>query len=199
MSREKIIAMIRMNAPVFETSSLQTKEKIELPAERLKELFIGNLRKVGAEFAEVNDEKEISALIEKDFHPICDFRNPDVWKEYQTASLEKLDQIDTVLLEGQFGVAENGAIWLDETNFPNRLIPFIAWKVFLILNSEQIVEDMHQAYHRIQSIYTGFGVFISGPSKTADIEQSLVYGAHGPVSLTVIMHSGYRNKQTNQS
>jgi L-lactate dehydrogenase complex protein LldG len=45
-----------------------------------------------------------------------------------------------------------------------------------------------RAYTRIDLNTTGFGVFIAGPSKTADIEQSLVIGAHGPVKSTVIIY-----------
>ncbi len=46
---------------------------------------------------------------------------------------------------------------------------------------------MQQAYERIGDLDYGFGTFITGPSKTADIEQSLVLGAHGARGLTVFL------------
>jgi L-lactate dehydrogenase complex protein LldG len=48
---------------------------------------------------------------------------------------------------------------------------------------------MHEAYERISFRGRGFGTFIAGPSKTADIEQSLVIGAHGPKELTIVLVS----------
>lgn len=46
---------------------------------------------------------------------------------------------------------------------------------------------MHQAYDCIGNQEYGFGTFISGPSKTADIEESLVIGTHGARGLMVFI------------
>jgi L-lactate dehydrogenase complex protein LldG len=98
---------------------------------------------------------------------------------------EQLNTIDVAVLNGEFGVAENGAVWVEK--FRYRAIPFIAQHLILVLHQKGIVSTMHEAYAiLIKDGMPSFGVFISGPSKTADIEQSLVYGAHGARSLTVI-------------
>jgi L-lactate dehydrogenase complex protein LldG len=69
-------------------------------------------------------------------------------------------------------------------------LPFITEHLVLIVRADNIVDNMLEAYQRIQLHETGFGVFISGPSKTADIEQSLVYGAHGAVKCTAVLVTG---------
>jgi len=95
--------------------------------------------------------------------------------------------LDLAILEGQVAVAENGAIWLDESNLEMRAIPFITSHLVIVIKEENLVGNMHQAYDKIGLDHSGFGVFIAGPSKTADIEQSLVVGAHGAMSLRVVI------------
>ena len=105
-----------------------------------------------------------------------------------------LEDVDFAILPGQFGVAENGAVWLTDTELKHRVICFIPQHVALVIRAagdpaEAIVDNMHQAYQRVAVDGPRFGLFVSGPSKTADIEQSLVIGAHGPRSLTVFLWS----------
>jgi L-lactate dehydrogenase complex protein LldG len=97
----------------------------------------------------------------------------------------RLESIDFAILPGEFAVAENGAIWVTDERLRHRAIYFITQHLSLVLPAGQIVHNMHEAYARVQVGTSSLGVFISGPSKTADIEQSLVIGAHGPRSLTV--------------
>lgn len=96
-----------------------------------------------------------------------------------------LEAVDFAVLPGKFGVAENGAIWVTNEKIRHRAIYFIVQHLALVIPADQIVDNMHQAYDRLSFPQAGYGAFISGPSKTADIEQSLVIGAHGPRSLTV--------------
>ncbi len=99
----------------------------------------------------------------------------------------RLADLDVAILAGEFAVAENGAVWLTDRNLRHRAAPFIAQHVVLVVPRTQLVHHLHQAYQRLEFSGAGYGVFISGPSKTADIEQSLVIGAHGPRSLTVML------------
>ena len=86
----------------------------------------------------------------------------------------------------QIGVAENGAVWIEQ-DVKQRAIYFIAEKLVILLDKNKIVNNMHEAYKLIDTGEYGFGTFISGPSKTADIEQALVMGAHGARDVTVVL------------
>ena len=102
-----------------------------------------------------------------------------------SAEASLLEDIDITCLSGSICVAENGAIWVPEHSMGNRLLPFICTRLMLVVERANIVGTMHDAYGRIDAFADGFGAFIAGPSKTADIEQALVIGAHGAKGLTV--------------
>ena len=91
----------------------------------------------------------------------------------------RLEDLDFVIYPGQFAVAENGAVWLTDENLKHRVVFFITQYLVLVLSRRDVLHNMHQAYARAKPPQPGFGLFLSGPSKTADIEQSLVIGAHG--------------------
>lgn len=98
-----------------------------------------------------------------------------------------LASLDLLVCAASLGVAENGAVWIATSDAIHRAALFIAQRVVIVVSAETIVTDMHDAYASINPRATSFGTFVSGPSKTADIEQSLVIGAHGPKELTLIV------------
>lgn len=99
----------------------------------------------------------------------------------------ELDGVHTAVFPARFGVCENGAVWIEETDLGHRVLPMIAEHLFIVLRADQIVADMHDAYARVGKMGSGFGLFLAGPSKTADIEQCLVIGAHGARGATVFI------------
>ncbi len=103
------------------------------------------------------------------------------------ADPHKLSTLDWTIVRGEFGVAENGSIWVDGATLPHRVMVFIAQYLAIVVSRAEILDNMHQAYARIGAPTPGFGLFVSGPSKTADIEQSLVLGAHGCRELQVFL------------
>lgn len=99
----------------------------------------------------------------------------------------EFEKLDWVIAPGRFAVAENGAVWVSGRSLPHRVLLFIPQYLAIVVSRSQVVDHMHDAYARIGRPDAAFGVFVSGPSKTADIEQSLVLGAHGCRTLQVFL------------
>ncbi len=147
-------------------------------------VFVPNLAMLNAELSAISawkDARKIVATVE----------GIESLSTQQRVDLQQIDDphvtedIDFAVLPGEFAVAENGAVWITDSIVKQRAIYFIAQHLALIIRADQVVHNMHEAYHRLSFDTAHFGAFISGPSKTADIEQSLVIGAHGPRSMTV--------------
>lgn len=99
----------------------------------------------------------------------------------------RLAPLDFAVLQGEFAVAENAAIWVTDRGVRHRAVYFIVQHLAIVVPTAEVVHNMHEAYARLALGAAGFGCFLSGPSKTADIEQSLVIGAHGARSLNVFI------------
>lgn len=91
-----------------------------------------------------------------------------------------------LVLPGRFAVAENGAVYVDASDTASRADVVSCEHLVLIVSSTTIVATMHEAV-RLMPTSSACGWFLSGPSKTADIEQSLVIGAQGARTLTVLL------------
>jgi len=194
-SKQDILEAIRRNAP----------PPAELPPDGPAvtyddglEQFSATLTAVGGQCEVVQNLDEINAKLHETpeyskAKVVCTLM-PGVGRSHldldQVADPHELEDVDFAILSGRFAVAENAAVWVTDDRVKHRAIFFIPQHVALVVPfaaepADSILDNLHQAYQRISFDKPRFGLFISGPSKTADIEQSLVIGAHGPRSLTV--------------
>jgi L-lactate dehydrogenase complex protein LldG len=191
-NKEEILKSIRKHKATFPDAIIDypvLPQDSGLSPEKLRDKFIQSLKTAGADVLEVGKDK-VETTLSSLGNNILNFNKPEIRAEYNASCpLEKLGKIECLILYGNFGVAENGAIWIEDKDMPNRLLPFITQHLILQMDVREIVPTMQDAYRRVDLQDIGFGVFISGPSKTADIEQSLVYGAHGAKELTVLLVS----------
>jgi L-lactate dehydrogenase complex protein LldG len=148
---------------------------------------------IGAQIYEADNMESVPLLIQNNFdlqgRIISNLMELGTIAEILSTQLvpQSLEDVEWAILKGDFGVAENGAIWFPESMMGIRVLPFICQQLILIVQKKDIVPMMSHAYERIGASDYPYGTFIAGPSKTADIEQSLVLGAHGARSLGIIL------------
>lgn len=191
-SRELILSKIKTNKP--EQSPLPELFEFPRPDVSLVDNFKDVLAFVGGRAIELSDSQTIESIIKEvypDLNNICsNFKGLDLPQIdlSKITDAHDLSHIELAIIEADFGVAENAAVWIPSNILAFRALPFITQHMVFILKKHNLVWNMHQAYEKLEINQAGgYGVFISGPSKTADIEQSLVIGAHGSRSLIVIL------------
>ena len=193
-SRERILEAVKESQPdLRELPNLDLFYQNQNTNEENLANFIYTVELIGAKVYPVQDYQQIIDQLKADFDltgkrvvsAVAELNS--FADQYNGLDNHELANVELMVLPTHFAVAENGACWVNDELYRERLLPFIPQHLAFILKNENIVPTMHQAYERIADKKYGYGAFIAGPSKTADIEQSLVLGAHGPRSLRVFV------------
>ncbi|HEX2534164.1 MAG TPA: LUD domain-containing protein [Chitinophagaceae bacterium] len=192
-SRERILSAVRKSQPEF----LPLPERYAPPpGESSADRFAASLQGIGGQARVLAPGEDLPAVLRELFPEARRVvsADPVVAAHYlhdpEATVHRSLEDVEVALIRPAFGVAENGAVWVTEAELKIRVLPFICEHLVALLSVRDIVPHMQAAYARIGSADYGFGAFIAGPSKTADIEQSLVLGAHGPKTMTVLLLPG---------
>jgi len=190
-SKEDILKKYRSNIrEQFDMPDLSDIQAVTYPNPLLQ--FINMTKSVGGNAIEVEKGSDINKLIRELFPDAVEIasnlpeitiatRNPD-----EVDSASDLNGTDVGIIRGAFGVAENACVWIPQ-QMKEKAVMIISENLIILLKKSEIVNNMHEAYKRIEMNDYGYGTFISGPSKTADIAQVLVMGAQAARSATVLL------------
>lgn len=191
-SRATMLEKIKQNQALI-TNELPSLSFLGLDTFDLLVQYKNVLKSIGGDFVEVANYNEVITFIKNNYSnekrkittipELAEIAATDWFND----DPHTLANVELTLVRAHFGVAENSALWVTDDLLGQRVATFIPQYLAIIVNKKDIVATMHQAYDRIGNQEYGFGTFIAGPSKTADIEQSLVLGAHGARGLTVFI------------
>ncbi|UYQ94618.1 LUD domain-containing protein [Chitinophaga horti] len=188
-SREKILAAVKKNQPELAPMAEYIQPE---RAEDLVAKFAIVLDGIGGKAVMVQRMEEIRQHLQEHWlgkgrivSMVPELR--DLGEQPSEVDPHQFENVELAILPAHFAVAENSAVWVTEELLQQRVLPFITQNLAVIVRRERLVATMHHAYELIGNGDYGFGTFIAGPSKTADIEQSLVLGAHGSKSMTVFL------------
>jgi L-lactate dehydrogenase complex protein LldG len=190
-SRDKILEAVLKNQPPL--TSLPVIDMYGGDSSDLVQTYVHIFKSIGGSAFVTANLEQTASLIETQFdltkRTVTTLPEFGHFAEMITTRVapHAYEDVELAIIRGHLGVAENGAVWLTDRWMGQRIIPYICQHLVVILDSDCVVPTLHQAYERIGVGDYGFAGFIGGPSKTADIEQALVLGAHGPLTMTVYL------------
>lgn len=194
-SREEILAALRQNTrETYDKPDLSQLKPITY-ADPVAEFIKKTTTTAGARLIEMKDGDELCNIVREAYPEakVIASNLPGVQAQLNpdTATVEELEKADVGVIRGEIGVAENACIWIPQT-MKERAVCFASEQLVIVIRRDAIVNNMHEAYARIAASQEyfkeyKFGTFISGPSKTADIEGALVYGAQAARGVTVVL------------
>lgn len=197
-TREEILSRLRKNTrETYDLPDLSSIKPITF-ADPVEEFKVKTTTTAGAKLIELAADGDLNQAIREAYPDakIIASNLPGVDADMNPDAVEnaqQLMQVDVGVVEGRIGVAENACIWIPQ-QMKEKAVCFASEQLVIVLRCQDIVNNMHEAYERIaksQEFFQQypFGTFISGPSKTADIESALVYGAQAARGVTVILLS----------
>jgi L-lactate dehydrogenase complex protein LldG len=188
-NREVILGAIRSNLPKQQVEHPGI-PVFQRPSTPRKPEFEQHLQQAGGIAHDVGTVAEAEAKL-MTLHPgakvICS-AVPEIAGTRRVENVldpHELADVDVGIVRAQFGVAETGAIWLTQEDLIVNALAMLSQHLIVLLDPEQIVPDMHEAYRCVRLNETAFGCFMMGPSATADVEATLVHGAQGARSLNI--------------
>ena len=188
-SREDILAQVRKNQPA--PQPLPAVPTFDTDIGSPLECFKTAVLRMGGKVADPPADGDLDALIRRmfpDAKVICS-ATPEVAGNRPISDVREpadLDDVDVGVVRAVYGVAETGSVWLTEAEFKVNTLGFLAQHLVVLLDPSRIVGNLHHAYRERAQFDARYGVFMTGPSATADIEGILIHGAQGIRSMTVI-------------
>jgi L-lactate dehydrogenase complex protein LldG len=194
-SRDDILSRIRRNQPAPRPAPRIPTFDREIGSPL--ETFRASLLRMGGKFVDAPANGDLTATIRglfPDANVICSAA-PEVSGNRrldQVGAPAELDDVDVGVVRAVYGVVETGSVWLTDKEFKVNTLGFLSQHLVVLLDPASLVPDMHHAYRRRSDFDAAYGVFMTGPSATADIEGVLIHGAQGIRSLTVIPVPAHR-------
>jgi len=189
-TRDDMLARIRGNQPA--PVVLPPVPSFDGGGAPVLDRFKAGVQRMGGKVLEAPGGKGLEALV-RSLHPaakvVCSAvpevkgtRRPDPKRPPA-----ELDDVDVGVVRALFGVAETGSVWLTEAQFGVSALGFLSQHLVVLLDPALIVGNLHDAYRQRGQFDAGYGVLMTGPSATADIEGVLIQGAQGIRSLTIVL------------
>lgn len=195
-AREEILERLRKNTrETYDFPDLSGLNPITFP-DPVAEFIKKTTTTAGAKLIEMEESDNLNELIRKAYPEakVLASNLPGIEADLNPDTVEHVEdlmKVDVGIIEGRMGVTENACIWIPQ-QMKEKAVCFASEYLVIILRRDDIVNNMHEAYARLATSAEyfqqyKFGTFISGPSKTADIESALVYGAQAARGVTVVL------------